>query len=102
MAPAAFVSGWDGFGNRSDSGSLSRRPGSLSVRLGRVSGLSPLFRSPVLTSDPFVPGALFPAVWGLVTSVANTHPTEAHLAAHWLLGGRKRVPLMAPPFPGDH
>lgn len=26
MVPAAFLSGWDGFGNRSDSGSLSRSP----------------------------------------------------------------------------
>lgn len=47
------------------------------------------------------PGALFQAAWGSVTSAANTPHTEAHLAAHWPLGGRKRARLTAHPFPGN-
>lgn len=79
-----------------------QEPPAVSVSgLGESLGFSSLLQFPVLTSDLFVPGALFQAVWGLVTSAANTPPTEVHLAAHWPHGGRKRVPLMAHPFPGN-
>lgn len=47
-------------------------------------------RAPVVTSVFLCLGAQFQAVWGSATSAANMPLTGVLLAAHWLLGGRKR------------